>query len=191
MRYIVGVDEAGRGPLAGPVSVGIVALPYERGVWKNFEKLKDSKKLRPQLRREWFEFIKNDPEIEYAVSLVGSEMIDTEGIVPAIKTALCAALKRLNLDPEECHIVLDGGLRAPVKYTSQETIIKGDALHPAIALASIVAKETRDAQMERFGEKYPEYNFEGHKGYGTKEHYKALHAHGLCPIHRKTFVHLK
>ncbi len=175
-KHIIGIDEVGRGPLAGPVAV--CAL-----IWKDREldppdHVKDSKKLSVQKREEWFVEIEKWREqgtLDYAVSYVSAEDIDIVGISNAIQCALV-------------HVMLDGGLHAPEEYFHQETIIKGDEKEPVIALASIAAKVLRDQMMEELSDVHPEYGFENHKGYGTIEHYKAIKKHGLTPYHRRSFL---
>ncbi len=126
--------------------------------------------------------------LDYAVSYITAEAIDAIGISNAIKCALVESLARLQVSPEEVHVLLDGGLYAPEEYIFQETIIKGDEREPVIALASIAAKVSRDQLMEELADTHPEYGFENHKGYGTTEHYKAIRKHGITPHHRKTFL---
>ncbi len=188
-KFLIGIDEVGRGPIAGPVAV--CAL-----IWKDRETdppahIKDSKKLSPQKREQWFEQIEEWREkgiLEYAVAYVSAEDIDVVGISNAIQCALVEALARLQADPQHVHILLDGGLHAPEEYPHQETIIKGDEKEPVIALASIAAKVLRDQMMEELSDVHPEYGFENHKGYGTAEHYKAIKKHGITPYHRKSFL---
>lgn len=186
-RFIVGIDEVGRGPLAGPVAVGAVALTPL--LQRKFRAIKESKQLSPAQREVWNAKILaavND-ELRISVAMVSAKEIDRIGIAPAIKKALAKALSSLALDPKECTVLLDGGLTAPPEYTHQETIIRGDASETTIAMASVIAKVKRDAHMVRLASKYPNYNFAQHKGYGTKAHIEALFCHGLSEIHRKSF----
>lgn len=189
---IVGVDEAGRGPIAGPVSVGAVAFlkPFDALV---FEGVRDSKQLSPP-RRSYFrsvvESLSEAGTMSFAVRSVDAGSIDQGGIVPAIRTALEAALSALSLAPHEVVLKLDGSLRAPTIYKRQETIIRGDEIELPITLAGIMAKTTRDALMEEYARDFPQYGFEKHKGYGTKLHYQAIREHGLCPLHRASFIDL-
>ncbi len=193
-RYIVGIDEAGRGPLAGPVSVGVVIV--KESFVKEISKLKnlhDSKKLSPQKRDFWYEKIeimKKEGNIDFAVSLVDARVIDKKGISESIKMGIKRGLKKLSPKPEYTEIFLDGGLRAPKYFKKQQTVIKGDETVPIISLASIVAKVRRDRRMDALSLRYPKYDFHIHKGYGTKEHYKALKKHGFCDIHRRSFIHI-
>src|SRR3989344_6005997 len=183
-RYIIGIDEVGRGPLAGPVTVAAVLKPA-RFVWKNF---KDSKKLSPQKRDEFFLKFKNMPHV---VSFVSNVLIDRIGISAAIRLAVGRCLKKLSknygLRTINYKLLLDGSLHAPKTYQNQQTIIKGDEKVPIIAVASILAKVKRDRLMSRLHNKFPQYGFAIHKGYGTKLHQEAIKTHGLCPIHRKSF----
>lgn len=191
-KTVVGIDEVGRGPLAGPVAV--CALCLEPGFnKKNFKHFRDSKKLSHKQRVEWLEKIEQEKKlgnILYKVSLESNKVIDTRGLSFAIKRALEKSLKFLNKNPNEILVLLDGGLKAPVEYKKQKTIIKGDEKELAIALASIVAKEYRDALMNKLDRKYPGYDLARHKGYGTKAHYKALKNKGGSAIHRRSFLKL-
>lgn len=188
MKYIVGVDEAGRGPLAGPVSVGtfVVRQDFDFSI---FKKLRDSKKLGPKKREEFFALIKKlakEGKMLFAVSLVSEKIIDTKGISFAIKKGIEQNFKKLKI-PKISKIYLDGGLKAPVDFKNQETIIKGDEKIPVISLASICAKVTRDFFMTRIAKKYPEYGFEIHKGYGTKKHCESIKKYGPSDVHRRSF----
>ncbi|MEK7598987.1 MAG: ribonuclease HII [Patescibacteria group bacterium] len=191
-KWLVGIDEAGRGPLAGPVSIGLVVLPAKRAR-SVFKGLKDSKHLAKKQREEWFLKFKADPEIFYAVTLVGSSIIDRLGISKAVKIGIGRVLKKTSGDffagrLKNCSkILLDGSLKAPYGY-DQKTIIKGDEKIGVIAAASVAAKVTRDRKMARFAEKFPKYGFEIHKGYGTGLHCRLIKKHGLCPIHRRSFL---
>jgi len=177
VQYLIGVDEVGRGPLAGPV--------------------RDSKKLSARGREEWMVKIKKAEEdgfLEYSVAFVSSRVIDKKGIAPSIRTALfqsLTSLEKSKIQPQISRVLLDGGLRAPVAYEDQKTIIKGDEKELVIALASIVAKVTRDAYMIKLGKKFPAYGFEKHKGYGTRAHYTAIKKHGITSHHRKSFLKKK
>jgi len=188
-KFLIGIDEVGRGPLAGPVAMCAFLMPNNFDA-KSFGKIKDSKKLKPIEREEIFcrlKELKKNKKINFAVSFESSRMIDKIGIAPAIKKALKKSLEKLKLNPKDCKILLDGGLKAPEKYKDQKTIIKGDEKERVIAFASIAAKVTRDALMCRLSKKYPEYYFEVHKGYGTKAHCKCLRKSGLSKEHRRSF----
>ncbi len=199
-KYIIGIDEVGRGPLAGPVAVGAVLIYAEhyRRVKKLFPVIKDSKKLSAKKRDQWLVKIREAESAGFlvsAVAFVGPSIIDKKGLAPSIHTALAKALAVVTsrkggpfCAPSYARVLLDGGLRAPVEYQNQETIIKGDEKELVIALASIVAKVTRDARMVKLGEKFPAYGFEQHKGYGTRAHYSAIKKYGITPHHRKSFL---
>lgn len=192
MRYVLGVDEAGRGPLAGPVAVGVAAVAEGFDVAKEFVGVADSKKLSEKMRENIFEMLKAreaSGDARFAVEFESAETIDNEGIATAVRRALSRGVNALATDSALVHVLLDGSLKAPPEY-SQETIINGDELIPLISLASIAAKVSRDRLMLDLAKKYPEYGFEKHKGYGTKAHYEALKKYGLCDIHRRSFIHL-
>lgn len=188
MNYIIGIDEVGRGPIAGPVT--LCAAIAEPGFEKELLGIKDSKQLTSAKREEWYarlqEFVRTG-SVRFAVAHVEAHIIDSIGIAPAIRQALAQTLTKLAVDPVTTHIMLDGSLKAPKEF-SQETIIKGDEKIPLISLASIAAKVQRDALMVAAAGKYPGYGFERHKGYGTKAHYEALRRLGLSPLHRKSFL---
>ena len=189
MRYLIGIDEAGRGPLAGPVAVGAVMVPVDFD-WSILEGVRDSKKLSEKKREEFYaraSELERSHILRFTVSTSSSHYIDRYGIVPAIKRALAEALSRFAIEPHDCRVLLDGSLKAPAEYINQETIIGGDDTEPVISLASIMAKVTRDRLMKRLSPKYPSYNFHVHKGYGTLLHRKAIQAVGLSDIHRATF----
>jgi ribonuclease HII len=188
-RYLIGIDEAGRGPLAGPVSVGAVLLMphFDRA---RIRDVRDSKQLSEVAREEWYKRIKcweREGSLRFAVSYSSNEQIDTWGIVPAVRSALARSISKLSADPAKCVVLLDGGLKAPDIYSRQKTIVRGDASEPVIALASIAAKVRRDRLMKRLSREYPGYEFHIHKGYGTKRHAQAMAEHGLSAIHRRTF----
>jgi len=190
IRHIVGIDEVGRGPLAGPVTVCAcrVASDFDFSAFKG---IKDSKQLSPQKREEWFlkiSSMKSQGLVDFAHTSVSAEEIDSIGISKAIEKAIHVALDALALVPEATRILLDGSLKAPKKFLIQETIIKGDEKIPIISAASIVAKVMRDRHMEEQARLYPNYGFEAHKGYGTDEHCKAIRKLGISPIHRKSFL---
>lgn len=191
-KWIIGVDEAGRGPLAGPVAVGLVCAPEGFDFHAAFPGLNDSKKVTEKGRERIFAQLEESAaqkEFMYNVQLASPQDIDEQGIAVVIRSAIAQGLAELVPDGGGHKVWLDGALRAPSHYT-QETVIGGDALMPAIMLASIAAKVTRDRHMVKLALRYPAYKFEQHKGYGTKQHYALLHEHGLCEIHRRTFIHL-
>lgn len=218
IKYKIGIDEVGRGPIAGPVAVCAFLLKDESifdSKDKKLPKLRDSKKLSKKQREEWFEYLKiarTEGFCDFSVSFVSSENIDKYGIAKCIQKALNESLMKVTqfaipfarssdegdgsgvrpsqrVSRTSFRVFLDGGLKAPEEYINQETFIKGDELHPVISLASIVAKVSRDRVMETFAKKYPLYGFEKHVGYGTKAHYEAIKKHGQTPIHRKSFIH--
>jgi len=192
MRFTLGVDEAGRGPLAGPVSVGIVAVPEGFDVAREFPGVADSKKLSEKKREVLYEMLVArvaTGDAHFRVEFESAETIDRDGIAVAVRRALARGVNALAPDAALVRVQLDGALRAPVEY-AQETIINGDELIPLISLASIAAKVERDRLMHVLAKEYPEYGFELHKGYGTKMHYEMLLKHGLCAIHRRSFIHL-
>jgi ribonuclease HII len=191
MSLILGVDEAGRGPLAGPVSVGVVAFEEGFDVLAAFPGLNDSKKLSEKKREEIFGMLEERVaagDALFVVRLSSAASIDQNGIVPSIRTALDAGVRELLPNPVKGKVFLDGALRAPSDY-HQETIIGGDSLVHAIMLASVAAKVVRDRFIVReIATRFPAYGFEQHKGYGTKAHYAAITEHGLCDEHRRSFL---
>lgn len=191
--YIVGIDEAGRGPLAGPVSVGIVVVPISiyKKVIKDFYKngARDSKQMSEKKREEIFSKIKESAkvgDIKFLKVFSSAKMIDRNGISKCIKSSIESGLKKLDLNPEKTFIYLDGSLRAPGEFF-QKTIIKGDQKFTIISLASIVAKVTRDRYMVKISKKINQYNFEIHKGYGTVLHRESIKLHGLSELHRSSY----
>ncbi|GJM15432.1 MAG: hypothetical protein DHS20C13_07590 [Thermodesulfobacteriota bacterium] len=174
-----GVDEAGRGPLAGPVVAAAVVLPDDCII----EGLDDSKKLTHTKRARIYKAIES-LAISYAIGIVEPEEIDRINILQAALLAMEISVKKLTTKPD--YLLIDGNQRTSL-LLMQETIVKGDSKSCSIAAASIIAKVTRDLIMEEYHKQYPEYNFKGHKGYPTKEHYEAIKEHGPCPIHRKSF----
>ena len=189
-EYIIGIDEVGRGPIAGPVAVCALCLCHGSTL-ANFRNFRDSKKLSHIQRVKWLTKINEEKKkgnIIYKVSFASNKIIDKKGIVFAINKCLVNSLNFLNIKAKESLVLLDGGLRAPKEYINQKTIIKGDEKELVIALASIVAKETRDNLMIKLARKYSGYSLEKHKGYGTAAHYKALKNKGFSAIHRKSFL---
>ncbi len=190
ITHIIGIDEAGRGPLAGPVAVGAFCIPvnFDR---KFFIKVMDSKQLTSGAREEWFLKIKElqkTGSLRYKVALVSHVFIDTRGIAKAVRAGIKRVISRLNLDPKKALVLLDGSLKAPQEFVFQETIIKGDAKEAVIGCASIMAKVTRDRYMTRLAKSYPQYTFNIHKGYGTSVHRKAIKKFGPSKIHRLSFL---
>ena len=193
-RYIIGIDEVGRGPIAGPVTVSAVLLIDKKKSEKLFDGIRDSKKLSEKKREEWFEKLseaKTEGIIDYKIASVTPENIDSFGIAPSIQSSIDRCLSRFDVDSKDCLVLLDGGLKAPKAYENQESIVRGDDSVAVISAASIIAKVTRDRRMRVYAKKYTNYVFEKNKGYGTKEHFRAILKHGMCPIHRRSFIHLK
>lgn len=195
-KWIIGIDEAGRGPLAGPVSVGVCCFEYK--VYKKYIQQKnrlpigvDSKKLSEERREAWFgeiEKMKTGGVLRYAVGFSSTQMIDAKGLTFAIRSAMKKALKEIEVDPIESKVLLDGGLKPPKEFTDFQTIIKGDEKEAVIGLASICAKVLRDRRMQKLAKKYPAYGFEIHKGYGTKKHREQIRLCGILKEHRKSFL---
>ena len=188
-KTLIGVDEAGRGPLAGPVAVGVAMVPKEFDIRKAFPGVGDSKVLTEKKREEIYEsalLYKDRGEINFCVEYASAKIIDSVGITQAVRDCVHAGIRKLAPESIDVHVLLDGLLHAPEGY-SQETIIKGDATEPVISLASIVAKVSRDRLMKKMAEQFPKYGFEKHKGYGTKAHQEAIREFGLSEMHRKTF----
>jgi len=179
-RFICGVDEAGRGPLAGPVCAAVVILPMDIDI----PGLNDSKKLTDKKRRELFSVI-CEKAIAYGIAFAGHEEIDKINILQATYLAMERAISKLQVKPD---MALIDGNRAKDFGVPCQTIVGGDAKSASIAAASILAKVTRDNYMVDMAKQYPQYGFEVHKGYGTKAHYAALTEHGPSPIHRMTFL---
>ena len=180
VNIICGVDEAGRGPLAGPVCAAAVILPQHL----ELPGLPDSKKLSDKKRRELFPLIK-EKAIAYGIGFASEQEIDEINILQATFLAMQRALDQLAVKPD---LALIDGNREKDFGLPVKTVVKGDSLSANIAAASILAKVSRDDLMLEIAEKYPQYGFDIHKGYGTKAHYAALTEHGPCPVHRMTFL---
>lgn len=183
-RLICGIDEAGRGPLAGPVCAGAVILPEDLDIEQELPGLNDSKKLTDKKRRELFHKIK-ERALAYGIGFASHEEIDRINILQATYLAMHRAVANMGINPE---VLLVDGNRDPGFEVPTELIVKGDSRSASIAAASILAKVTRDDVMMEFAREYPQYDFDIHKGYGTKKHYAALTEHGMCPIHRRSFL---
>lgn len=183
-QFVGGLDEAGRGPLAGPVVAAVCILP--RGML--IPHVNDSKKLSPQIRQQLFQQITTDPSIMYGIGIIESEEIDRLNIFQATIQAMLQALEKLIIQPD--YLLVDG-LKLPHPTIPCQKIIKGDQLSLSIAAASIIAKETRDYIMRKHHERWPHYQFDQHKGYGTEKHLQAIAQHGPCPIHRRSFEPIK
>ncbi|MGN9173577.1 ribonuclease HII [Lachnospiraceae bacterium HCP1S3_A8] len=178
--YICGIDEAGRGPLAGPVVAAAAVLPKDCQIFY----LNDSKKLSEKKRDLLFDEIK-EKAVAYGIGIVSPQVIDEINILQATYEAMRQAISQLNVIPE---ILLNDAVTIPGVDIMQVPIVKGDAKSVSIAAASILAKVTRDRMMMEYDQIYPEYGFAKHKGYGTAAHIAALKEYGPCPIHRRTFI---
>lgn len=179
-KFICGVDEAGRGPLAGPVCAAAVILPQHIEI----PGLNDSKKLTDKKRRELFPVI-CEKALAYGIAFSDEKEIDEINILQATYLAMQRAVEKLSVKPD--YILVDGN-KIPEFGIPADYVIKGDSLSASIAAASVLAKVTRDDLMLEMAREYPQYAFEIHKGYGTKAHYAALTEYGPCPIHRLTFL---
>lgn len=207
-RYIMGVDEVGRGPLAGPVTV--CALLMAHGAWRGAHggrKLRDSKKLTPKQREAWFRWVKDERRkgnVFFAIASLSPRAIDRMNVTAAANLAAARAITNVlavsKVPPKDVGVFLDGGLYPQLKTSAEggsasggknyklKTIIKGDETVPAISLASVAAKVTRDRYMVRLAKRIPGYGFEIHKGYGTRAHIAAIGKRGPSPHHRLTFL---
>lgn len=179
-KTVCGVDEAGRGPLAGPVYAAAVILP----VGVEIDGLNDSKKLSEKKREELFDII-NDIAVSVCVGIATEKEIDEINILQATFLAMTRAVNGLEIPAD--YAIIDGN-RAPKSEIATETVVKGDGKVMSVAAASIIAKVSRDRFMLEMAEKYPQYQFQKHKGYGTKLHYEMIEKYGISPIHRKTFL---
>ncbi len=184
-RIIAGVDEAGRGPLCGPVVAAAVALGEDFVITPDLEKVADSKKLSAKRREQLFAHIK-EHALAVEISVVSNLVIDRINILQASFLAMKNAVAKLSMQPD--FVLVDGHMKIPKFDLAQEAIIDGDAQIFAIAAASIIAKVSRDYLMTEFDKEYPQYGFAKHKGYGTKAHLEALTEYGPCPIHRASFA---
>ncbi|MFZ3054921.1 MAG: ribonuclease HII [Minisyncoccales bacterium] len=189
-KYVVGIDEAGRGPLAGPVSAGaVLILEKDFKEAKKIKSVKDSKKLREKERKiVYLNLIKNK-KIKWGIGMVSEKVIDKINILEATKLAMIKAVKDLEKKNKvkADFLILDGRMKLNLKI-DQKSIVRGDDKVFSISAASIIAKVRRDELMEKYNKKYPQYNFKKHKGYGTKEHLEKIQKHGACEIHRKSFA---
>lgn len=181
IQYICGIDEAGRGPLAGPVVVACCIMPKDSMI----EGINDSKKISEKKREIIYEKIIEEA-ISYAVGIIDPKQIDEINILNATKYALTTALKDMQIKPDI--ILVDALEKIDTLGIPYESIIKGDEIAYSISAASIIAKVTRDRIMRQWDEIYPKYGFQKHKGYGTAYHIQAIKEYGLCPIHRKSFT---
>jgi len=179
-KCVAGLDEAGRGPLAGPVVAGAILIKVGSKIL--FEDINDSKKLSEKQREKFYKILTNHKDIRWGVGIVSEKVIDKINILEATKLAMQKAIK--NLKPD--FLLLDGNFKIK-SLVPQKSIIKGDQKVISISAASIIAKVTRDRIMGKLHKKYPQYRFDRHKGYGTQLHIKMLKKYGTCLIHRKSF----
>ena len=180
-KNICGIDEAGRGPLAGPVVVAGVIMPDDSMI----EGVNDSKKISEKKRELLYDKIIEEA-ISYSVAIIGQDVIDDINILNATKQGVTGVVKGLDVRPDL--IIVDALQHIDTDGVPYDSIIKGDAKCYSIAAASIIAKVTRDRIMKEWDKVYPQYGFDGHKGYGTAKHIAAIKEHGLCPIHRRSFT---
>jgi ribonuclease HII len=188
---VAGIDEAGRGPLAGPVVAAAVIFPpawLDAGLPPELQGLNDSKQLTEALREAFFGVLIRLPEIQFAIAEADAATVDQINILQATHRAMNEALAKLNPPPD--HALVDGTRVKSLRYP-QTPIVKGDARSYSIAAASVLAKVTRDRQAAEWHRQWPEYGFAKHKGYGTPQHLAAIRQHGPCPIHRRSFAPLK
>ena len=195
MRFTIGIDEVGRGSLAGPVVVAAIAIRNGKSISNpKLGKLRDSKHLTKKQRAEWSRYLKNHPQITYAIARVYPRTIERINISQAANRAALRAFKKLQeqhrLRPSNHKIFLDGGLflGRDRHFPNAKTVVRGDQKIPAIKIASIIAKVWRDRLMDRLSRKYPKYGFHIHKGYGTSAHLRAVKKHGPSKAHRLTFL---
>ncbi len=197
--WTIGIDEVGRGPIAGPVTICALAIPARnqrslRGFLKftRAGDLKDSKRMSQAEREACAASIKQAAKarasIFFSVSHVTPKVLDRLGIVGAVRLAVRRSLAKLSIEPSNAHVLLDGSLLAPEAFRHQRTIVRGDQRVPIIALASVIAKVARDKRMRNLSKRYPGYSFDKHVGYGTSEHYRAIRRLGVCDIHRRSFL---
>lgn len=181
IQYIAGIDEAGRGPLAGPVVVGVVIMKPDSFI----EGINDSKKISEKKRELLYEKIISEA-IDWSVGIIDQKEIDQINILNATKKALTMAIQNLSIKPDQIIVdALENINTLKIPYTS---VIKGDAKIYSVSVASIIAKVTRDRIMREYDTVYPQYGFAGHKGYGTAKHIQAIKEYGPCPLHRRTFI---
>lgn len=198
-KWLIGIDEVGRGPLAGPVAVcaAMVRADFDLSwIKKHKPKLTDSKGLSEAAREQWnktLQVLIKKGNLHFALSYASAKEIDKKGIAVCIRSLINKNLKKLkvkqkNLSNKNSLILLDGGLKAPEEYIFQKTIIKGDVKKPIISFASIIAKVARDSLMKKLSKIHKDYGFEKHKGYGTLAHRIAIKMNGPSVVHRKSFI---
>lgn len=192
-KWVAGIDEAGRGPLAGPVfAAAVLVLEKDFKKAKKIDSVRDSKKLKEAKREEVFSDLIKSKEIKWGIGMVSEKVIDRINILQATKLAMVKAVKDLEKKNgvKVDFIILDGKMRIDIDI-EQKSIVKADDKVFSVSAASIIAKVSRDNLMENYDKKYPKYNFKKHKGYGTGEHLKMIKKYGICEIHRKTFAPIK
>ncbi|MEA2092395.1 MAG: ribonuclease HII [Patescibacteria group bacterium] len=184
-KIVVGIDEAGRGPLAGPVVASAVKIKkIDSYLKENRLNIRDSKKVTFKRREELYEILKNHPDIEWGVGVVSEKIIDQINILQATKLAMQKAVESIDL--EGCILIIDGNFGININH-EQKSLPKADENVLECSMASVIAKVTRDRIMNKYHEKYTCYQFNKHKGYGTKLHREMIIKHGSCPIHRQSF----
>jgi len=191
MKWIIGIDEVGRGCVSGPVMVGVFAVLQDDAHLLDHEWVKDSKVVsaaRRTMAYEYLDDVARGGNARYAVAMQSAEVIDKVGIVGAIRLCITEGLAAVGLAASDAHVYLDGGLHAPTEWKSQSTHIKGDRDHPVISAASIIAKVVRDEYMVELSKQYPEYHWQQNKGYGTLTHRNAIREYGVTDEHRKYFL---
>ncbi len=188
-RFVVGLDEVGRGPLAGPVVAAAVCVAAQLEVkseklkvWGN---IRDSKKLTARQREKWYEILTKDKNIKWGIGAVSQKIIDEINILEATKIAMKKALENSGVEAD--FLLLDGNFLLEDLNISQKAITRGDEKIFSVAAASVIAKVARDRLMRKYHQKFPLYGFDAHKGYGTKKHFAALRLHGPCSLHRFSF----
>ena len=189
IKTLIGIDEVGRGPLAGPVTLGAVSFDINNS-GKYLKGIRDSKKLSSKKREDWnkkINLLKEKGHLNSAISSIGQKIIDRKGVACAVRLGIKRCLDKISADPATSLVLLDGSLKAPKSFPFQKTIIKGDDKVYVIAAASVIAKVHRDKKMIRLAKKYPEYGFEVHKGYGTELHFRNIRKFGLSEIHRRSY----
>jgi len=188
-NFVAGLDEVGRGPLAGPVVAAAVCavaqLEVKSEKLKVWENIKDSKKLTARQREKWYEILTGDKNIKWGLGVISQKIIDEINILEATKLAMKKALENLGIEPD--FLLLDGNFLLEDLNVSQKAVTRGDEKIFSVAAASIIAKVSRDRLMQKYHQKFPIYGFNEHKGYGTKKHFAALRLHGPCVLHRFSF----
>ena len=189
-NHVIGLDESGRGPLAGPVVAAAVMIKPSIRVncLKEFKGIKDSKKLSLRKRQEIYQLLINHNYINWAIGQVSEKKIDKINILEASKLAMIKAIKKLKIKPD--FLIIDGNFKLDLNI-AQKSIIKADEKILSCMLAGIISKVVRDKIMDKYAKKFPQYGFDKHKGYPVKKHFKAIKKHSFCSIHRKTFKLVK